>query len=84
MRRTRLTTLLGGVLMAAFLLPTVVELKVQVLALRGNGTVLRRSRIVSIAIPQPSASPSGDLTGESPTPVPPPSVAPDPSLPPVP
>jgi hypothetical protein len=62
----------------------VVELKVQVVALRGNGTVLRRSRIVTIAIPRASASPSGDLTGETPTPVPAPSVAPEPSVTPVP
>jgi hypothetical protein len=56
----------------------VVEVKLQVLALRGNGTVLRRSRIVTIAIPQASASPSGDLTGTSPTLDPAASVTPDP------
>jgi hypothetical protein len=58
----------------------VTELKVQVLALRGNGTVLRRSRIVTISIPLANASPSGDLAGGSPTPDPAASPTPEPSL----
>lgn len=46
----------------------VVELKLQVLALRGNGTVLRRSRIVTITVPQATASPTSETAGDSPSP----------------
>ncbi len=49
------------------------------LALRGNGSVLRRSRIVTVLVPQASASPSGDLTGGSGTPGPTPTVEPSPT-----
>jgi hypothetical protein len=56
----------------------VVEVKLQVVALRANGSVLRRSRIVTLVIPQAPTSPSGDLTGGSPTAQPAPGITPDP------
>jgi hypothetical protein len=53
----------------------VVEVRLQVIALRRNGTVLRRSPIVTVAVPSPVASGSSGGTVETapdsiPSPVP--------------
>jgi hypothetical protein len=53
--------------------PGIGEIKVRVIALRGDGSVLRRSNIVTITIP------SGDATGSSTQPGPTPSGTPSPT-----
>jgi hypothetical protein len=51
----------------------VVEVKLRVIALRGNGTVLRRSNIVTITIP---ADTLGSSASPDPTPTPTPTPTP--------
>lgn len=57
----------------------VVEVRLMVVALRENGRVLRRSRIVTVAIPVP-----GDTMGSSPGPSPAATPAPTPAAEPTP
>ncbi len=55
----------------------VAEVRLMVVALRENGRVLRRSRIVTVAIPA-SVDPMGSGPGSSPTPTPAPTATPAP------
>jgi hypothetical protein len=57
----------------------VVEVRLMVVALRGNGNVLRKSRIVTIAVPVVASPSPGAVAGGSPDPDPGSSPSPSPS-----